>query len=1019
MTLFLGVDVGSTTVKVVILDETGALHAHRYLRSAGRPRETLLRAIAELSGEVDLAGLGAVGFTGSGGEAVAAIVGGRHVNELVSQTRAVGEYYRTARTVIEIGGQDSKMLSVAWDDAAGQMTLLDFSMNTLCAAGTGSFLDQQAERLGISIENEFERIALASTAPARIAGRCTVFAKSDMIHLQQRGVPLGDILAGLCQALARNFRSVIGRGKAFTPPILLQGGVAFNRAVARAFREVLGVAEGELVVPPHHWLMPAIGTGLSARDDWRSGCAVPFVGFSALDEAVRTTPPPRTDLVPLKRGARRPRSRAETLRVNGYPVPVYLGIDVGSISTNVVLLDDDLRVVARKYLMTAGRPLDAVRQALAEIGRDCGPQVEVRAVGTTGSGRYLTSDFAGGDTVRNEITAQARAAVAFDPAVDTIIEIGGQDSKFIRLLNGAVIDFAMNNACAAGTGSFLEEQADRLRIDIAREFADRAFDSQCPVSLGERCTVFMESDLVHHQQRGAKVNDLTAGLAFSIAHNYLNRVVCGRPLGQRVFFQGGVAWNQAVVAAFEQVTGRPITVPPHHDVTGAIGAAILAREDARRHPEQRTRFRGFDLHARQYETSSFECRACPNLCEVSRIVLEGEPPIFYGARCDRFEEAGRGAKSNGHLPDLFAERNALLLGHQQDSQERERGAQASHNGRSRNVSLRSLRSLRFSTTKPAPRPVIAMPRSLVVYDMYPFWREFLTVLGADVVLSDETNPQTVKLAQENAAIETCFPVKLALGHALTLRSLGADALLLPSVVNREEPAEGQRQAQYCPYVPAAAQLVSARLAEQATEMRSITLPVHLLWRRVARKDLTRIARALGLPAGRVGRAADAAWSAQRGFYARLRARGRDVLKSLNGTPAVVVVGRPYNTNDMGACLGLPEKLRKFGVHALPMDFLPLEAVRLPSRYDNMFWRSGQDILRAGTIVANDPRLHAVYLTNFACGPDSFIMSFFRSVMGGKPFLELEVDEHTADAGVLTRVEAFLDSVNLRRTEVRS
>jgi predicted nucleotide-binding protein (sugar kinase/HSP70/actin superfamily) len=497
----------------------------------------------------------------------------------------------------------------------------------------------------------------------------------------------------------------------------------------------------------------------------------------------------------------------------------------------------------------------------------------------------------------------------------------------------------------------------------------------------------MESDLVHHQQRGAAVNDLTAGLAYSIAQNYMNRVVCGRPLGKRIFFQGGVAWNAAVVAAFEQLTGKEIVVPPHHDVTGAIGAAILAREEMLRQRGNAvgTKFRGFDLRERHYESSNFECRACPNLCEVSKIVLEGEPPIYYGARCDKFEEAGRSAKSNGDVPDLFAERSRLLLGEHANP-----------------------------TTPRNGKPRIAMPRTLVVYDMFPFWREFLNELGAELVLSDVTNPHTVKVAQEHAAIETCFPVKLALGHALALRETKSDFLFLPSVVNREGPAEGQAQNHYCPYVPAATHVVAARLADQAPEMKSITLPVHLLWKHAAREDLIAIAGAMGLPTRRVDAAARRAAKAQKEFYDGVRRRGREVLSGLNGTPAVVVVGRPYNTNDMGACMGLPEKLRKFGVQAIPIDFLPLESVKLPERYGNMFWRSGQDILRAAMLIAADDRLHAVYLTNFACGPDSFVLSFFRTVMGKKPFLELEVDEHSADAGVLTRVEAFLDSVNLRR-----
>ncbi|MFQ5653331.1 MAG: acyl-CoA dehydratase activase, partial [Planctomycetota bacterium] len=317
--------------------------------------------------------------------------------------------------------------------------------------------------------------------------------------------------------------------------------------------------------------------------------------------------------------------------------------------------------------------------------------------------------------IRTEITAQARAAVAIDPTVDTIFEIGGQDSKLIRIDHGAVVDFAMNNACAAGTGSFLEEQADRLHIDIRDDFSGLALSSRAPTCLGERCTVFMESDLVHHQQQGAQLPDLTAGLAYSIAQNFLNRVVNGRALGRNIFFQGGVASNGSVVAAFRRLTGRAVTVPPHHDVTGAIGAAILAMENSTRDappapgdahsapaPLPPTRFHGFDLSDRTYATTTFECRACPNLCEVNKVAIAGDRPLFSGARCDRFDEAQRRRTRLGDIPDLFAERNAMLLGdYAPPSPER--------NGKTR----------------------LALPRALTFHELFPFWRAFCDTLGID------------------------------------------------------------------------------------------------------------------------------------------------------------------------------------------------------------------------------------------------------------------------------------------------
>ncbi len=490
------------------------------------------------------------------------------------------------RTIIEIGGQDSKFLSVAWDQTLGKMILVDMAMNSLCAAGTGAFLDQQAERLGISIEDEFAAIALQSDNPARIAGRCTVFAKSDMIHLQQKGTPLADILAGLCMALARNFKTVIGKGKPFLPPMVFQGGVAYNRAVVHAFEEILKLQPGELIVPQQHHLMGAIGCALVAADEAYAGRVRPFQGLGPLRALRHTTEYIQQHMPPLAVAddvfAKQLTVTGPTLGVQdhaGTRLPVYLGIDIGSITTKVVAVDQQGNVVARRYLLTHGAPLEAVRRGLQEVGCEIGDRVLVLGVGTTGSGRHLTADFVGGDVVRSEITAQARAAVAIDPNVDTIFEIGGQDSKYIRLNQGAVVNFAMNSACAAGTGSFLEEQADRLQIKIEEEFSRRAFCGECPVALGERCTVFMESDLVHHQQQGAQVEDLTAGLAYAIVENYLSRVVDNRPVGQHVFFQGGVAWNNAVVSAFQTRIGQKISVPPHHDVSGAIGAALLARDE--------------------------------------------------------------------------------------------------------------------------------------------------------------------------------------------------------------------------------------------------------------------------------------------------------------------------------------------------------------------------------------------------------------------------------------------------------
>lgn len=991
--VYLGIDVGSTTVKVVALDQNRTLLAHRYVRSLGQPRQTLLKTMKELSNDFELSQIAGVGLTGSGGGPITQLIGGYHINELIAQTRAVGERYPEARTVIEIGGQDSKFLSLEWNQDSGKMVLVDFAMNALCAAGTGSFLDQQAERLDISIENEFSDLATQSNNPARVAGRCTVFAKSDMIHLQQKGTPIPDILSGLCMALARNFKSVIGKGKAFTPPILFQGGVAYNQGVKQAFEKVLNLSPGQLIVPSNHWLMAALGTAHVIMDEAEAGITYPFHGFEALEENIKTGQAKHKFMQPLvdmRTRSDQPQAASAIRNMAGVNnLPVYLGIDVGSISTNVVLIDEQAKVVARRYLHTAGKPLEAVRRALQEIAQEVGEQVTVCGVGTTGSGRHLTAHFVGGDVIRNEITAQARAATAIDPKVDTVFEIGGQDSKFISLDHGAVVDFAMNNACAAGTGSFLEEQADRLKINIKEEFSELAMASEQPSCLGERCTVFMESDLVHYQQQGAKVDALTAGLAYSTAQNYLNRVASGRNIGKNIFFQGGVAWNQSVVAAFQTLTGRQITVPPNHDVTGAIGVAILAMETlTAQHDEGitiKTQFKGFDLSATKYESELFECKACTNVCEINKIEISGEPAIYYGAKCDKFEEAGRTHKQAADaLPDLFTERNDFLMGDYTPPGKR-------------NGAIR-----------------LAVPRALTFYDVFPYWRTFFAKLNIELLLSDATNSKIISQSSEHAAVESCFPAKLVYGHVLNTFEQDADYVFLPSMVSRDSLTPEHDEGHYCTFIPTMPHLVTAHIDFAAQKQQPLKLTFHMQWQKYRKKQLAALTEQLKISQKQIDSADELADKAQQAFQTKVKQRGQAVLANLpDDQPTVVLVGRPYNTYDLGACQNLPFKLRKLGILAIPMDYLPLDTVDLSTYHSgDVSWRNGQAILAAAAIIRNDPRLQAIYVTNFNCGPDSFLLTFFRRIMGDKPFLELEFDDHTADAGVITRCEAFFESLQM-------
>ncbi len=986
--LCLGIDVGSIACKIVVADFDGNILDRSYTRTLGKPIKCVTEKLDETLARFPRAAFALAVGTGSVGKLVCELMGIPSVNEVVCQAVAIKRLRPEVRTLIEMGGQDSKMMFLPAGDGAEQ-PLVDFTMNTNCAAGTGSFLDQQASRMQIRIENEFAALALKSTNPPTVAGRCSVFAKSDMIHLQQKATPDYDILMGLCVGLARNLKSNLGRGHELVKPIAFSGGVASNAAVVRALEIVFELEPGELVVAPEHAVAGAYGAILlQLRNNEAS--PLPSNASDRLHAYAIEEQTVGTRLRPLRRpehGYPDNRLWLDDLirhQPNGHPIDAYLGLDIGSISTKIAVIDDDNRVLAKSYLMTEGRPLEAVRRCLSIVGGQLPERVRIRGAATTGSGRYLTGDFVGADLVVNEITAQAHAAALIDPDVDTVFEIGGQDSKYISLRNGVVVDFEMNHACAAGTGSFIEEQAERLDIDIQGQFSDLALSSDGPVRLGERCTVFMESDLLSCQQRGAATDDLVAGLAYSIVSNYINRVVGRRRIGDRIFFQGGTAFNKGVVAAFEAVTGKPVTVPAHHEVTGSIGAAALARKFQEDNGRTASNFRGFDISNIAYDIRSFECPHCSNACQINEVTMPDREPLHYGAKCDRYD-VNKGAEHEEKIPNLFNTRFRLLKKYAHLPREPWEGG-----------------------------PTVGIPLALSNYQLLPFWGTFLAGLGVNVVLSGASTKSVVRRGVEVVQSTPCFPVKVAHGHVLELIDKGVDYIWMPSVISMFNDDPSANRNQLCPYVQSIPYQVAGAVEPDRKGVKLIKTPVRFGdGEKVLRRSLEPVCAELGVSKSKLRRAIVAADRAQTDFQAACMDRGR---RALAGWPkdrrAVVIVSRPYNGCDPGVSLDLANKLRKLGVLPVPMDFLDLLGHDVGSDhiFGNMYWKYGQRILRAAKVVAEDASLNAIFLSNFSCGPDSFLISYFKRLMGEKPSLVLEIDEHSADAGVVTRLEAFLESL---------
>ncbi len=997
----LGIDVGSVSAKVVVVDEADRVIESHYVRTKGQPLETVLAILEEVLARYSTERFELVATTGNGGKLIAELLGAQFVNEIIAQAAGTVHFHPDVRTIIEIGGEDSKLILLDGEGQGEPPKVIDFAVNGVCAAGTGSFLDQQASRMGIPIE-QFGDVALQSACPPRVAGRCSVFAKTDMIHLQQIGTPVHDIVAGLCFAMVRNFIGSIAHGHKVSKPVCFQGGVAANKGIKWAIRDLMQLSEHELIVPQHFAVLGAIGAVLVASQGSpdRTETAATNLSIDDLGRMREYLAQRKYDFLslPSLKGDDYPLCVEPVKYAAGDKIEAYVGVDIGSISTNVVVIDRNVNVLARRYLMTAGRPIEAVKKGLYEVAQELGDSLVIKGAGSTGSGRYMTGEFFSADVIRNEITSHARAAAFVYPEVDTIFEIGGQDAKYISLENGTIVDFTMNKVCAAGTGSFLEEQAEKLAININEEFGAKALASKQPLDLGERCTVFMESQLNFHKQRGAAKKDLLGGLSYSIVKNYLNKVVEDHRIGNQILFQGGVAFNRAVKAAFENVLGKKILVPPHHDILGAIGVAMLAMEEMDRTGKQ-TRFRGFDLRDRKYELASFECQGCPNRCEVHEVTFEGEVPLFYGSRCGKYDSPKKKRqRRSSKIPRLFDERSqALMSAYPKDRPDAPNGK------------------------------TIGIGKALFFHELFPLWKAFFTELGLQVVVSDSTNRHIIRQGVENAVEEPCFPIKVAHGHVLNLLEKGIDFLFLPVQCTMEKLTDDFDRSWNCPLtqglpftIRSSIQIEQASPAYPDNRPKVLSPVFHAdRGRKWMEKALLQLAGEMGVSdRGLVRKAIGAGFKALDSFNEWQQRRGQEVLSQLKpDEKAVVIIGRPYNTCDPGMTLNLPEKLRELGILPIPLDFLPLQlfAEEVTSVHPNMYWKSGQKILAAARMIASDPRLFALYLTNFGCGPDSYLLKFFTKETEGKPFLTIEIDEHSADVGVITRCEAFLDTIRNAKT----
>ena len=999
---YVGIDAGSVSLNcIVINDKKEIVCEFPYERHIGKVEKRVLSLIQGLHEKFGQERIRSISFTGNHGKKLSEELGTFYEFETISQVLGAIFIRPDVKTIISMGGQETALLQINHYDGGWELEY--FNTNGPCASGTGSFIDQQAQRLATTMYTrerdflpdeidkilaDFIKLGLKSQRPADVACRCTVFTKSDMIHLQNKGEKLEDIIYGLHVGNARNYMSTIVSNRILEEPILFIGGLSLNDLQVKAFKSYFP----GLIVPPYNTSIGALGVALGALESNREDRVDLDVLNAGFENRVSVPVAPRLALrqtvFPETNKIQRKSLRKKTR--------VYLGMDVGSTTTKYALINENREIIHKTYVPTQGKPIEVTQRLLTFIRDDIGKRIEIVGTATTGSGRNVVGDFLNADLIIDEITAHARGAVEICPDVDTIFEIGGQDSKYISIANTYPLDFDMNKVCAAGTGSFLHELANKYGINIVGEFQEIALSSEKPVKLAERCTVFMESDLVSYHQKGVKKKDLIAGLCYAIVHNYLNRVVGKRKTGQRVMFLGGPSLNKGVVAAFENVLGRGLLVPKHREVLGAYGAAISVQEKMRLEEKNKSTFRGLDSAIKdRMKYAEKICRAdphCHNKCKLKIYDFDGRRSI-WGGECGRYELT----RSRGPRKENFFElRQEVWQAHMA-------GVYTELQGE--------------PLIEKDNRPTVGMQSALYGHQLGIMWAHFFDRLGFRLVLTPPTNAHISKTGIETMVAETCYPVKVSHGHIKELMGK-TKYLFLPSIITMPTP-QPLEVGYFCPMVQSNSYMVRMALGIDPSSILSPVIHLKYDPDTLALEISEQIQSKLGVRKAEIKKALYYALDRQNQFATELHRKGREILEDQDpDEPIVVVTGRPYNLYDERLNLRLGQNLSKIGVTALPMDFIDVSSVDL-SDFSSMYWGLGAQVLRTARFVKGHPNYFSLHLTNFGCGPDSFIEHFYKHIMGDKAYLILELDEHSAVAGVMTRLEAYKNVIENTMQKSRS
>ena len=974
-----GIDIGSTTVKLAVLGEDGQPIYREYRRHRAHTQETLaglLREAKAVTGECALKAK----ITGSGSINLAKALNIGFVQEVVAVATALQSVAPQTDVAIELGGEDAKIIYFTGG--------LEERMNGVCAGGTGSFIDQMAALLqtdagGLNAEAAHYRQLYP------IAARCGVFAKTDIQPLINEGATRADLAASIFQAVVNQTISGLACGKPIRGCVAFLGGpLHFLPELKNAFIRTLKLTPEYIVDPDDSHLFAALGAALEAEDAeavdidaligrLESGVSMAFElkRLPALFES-------EADYAAFR--ARHDKAVVQKADIATYAGDCFLGIDAGSTTTKLALIGSRGELLFSFYANNQGNPVQTAKDAVAKLKAVLPEGARIARSCSTGYGEALLKSAFALDEGEVETIAHTTAAEFFDPEVDCVLDIGGQDMKCIKLRNHSVDTVLLNEACSSGCGSFIENFANSLGY-TAEGFAQEALYAQNPVDLGTRCTVFMNSNVKQAQKEGAQVSDISAGLAYSVIKNALYKVIKltdPSQLGSHIVVQGGTFYNQAVLRAFESIALVEATCPDISGIMGAFGAALLARQ---RYRGQATTMLPLDeILGLHYTTATARCGGCQNNCLLTVNSFPGGRRHITGNRCER----GLGGKGGEKAPNL--------------------------------VEYKRKRLFDYPMPEDAPRGVIGMPRVLNIYENYPFWATFFRELGFRLELSPFSTRKLYEMGMESIPSESeCYPAKLAHGHVQWLVEHGIKTIFHPCVFFEHQEVDGAQNHYNCPIVVSYPENLKNNVEAVADgDVHYIRPFIAFTDEKTAADRLVKVcAEEWGIGAHDVRAAVRTAWAEQQRAKDDIRAEGARVLREMerSGGRGVVLAGRPYHI-DPEINHGIPEMIASFGLTVLTEDSLPIDfAPERPVRVNDQ-WVYHSRLYTAAEFVARRDDLELIQLNSFGCGLDAVTTDQVAEILenSNKLYTVLKIDEVNNLGAARIRIRSLIAAMDLRR-----